>query len=134
MKAQINPKQSQQFILAGNALITVKSLRTNKHFTYRIKKKKNASIWFVSVAYNGGDRQFNYIGCILADNTFKHTKASQVKQSTDSFIAFNWAWNNLSSEQIELWHEGHCGRCGRTLTEPESIKLGYGPVCKSLIN
>ena len=134
MKAQINPKQSQQFILAGNALVTIKSLRTSKHFTFRIRKKKTADIWFVSVAYNGGERLYNYIGCILDNKSFHHTKGSQVNKNTESFIAFNWAWNNLSSEQIELWHEGHCGRCGRTLTEPESIKLGYGPICKSLIN
>lgn len=24
-----------------------------------------------------------------------------------------------------------CGRCGRKLKDPESIKLGYGPVCRA---
>lgn len=129
MKAQIKSQESKQFILAGNALVTFKSLKTSKHFTYKIKKKKDQNIWFVSVAYNGGERQFNYLGCILPNNTFKHTKASQVKQEATSFKAFAWAWNNLLSDQIEIWHEGRCARCGRTLTEPESIKAGYGPHC-----
>jgi hypothetical protein len=30
---------------------------------------------------------------------------------------------------VEVWHEGHCMRCGRALTVPESISTGLGPVC-----
>jgi hypothetical protein len=34
---------------------------------------------------------------------------------------------------IEVWHEGKCGKCGRTLTVPSSIESGIGPECmKSL--
>lgn len=132
MKAQIPASQAKQFILAGNALITIKSLRTSKHFTYKIRKKKDHDIWFVSVAYNGGDRMYHYIGCILPDHTFKHTQASRVSPSTDSFIAFAWTWNNLQSNQIEIYHEGRCARCDRTLTEPESIQSGFGPTCRAI--
>lgn len=134
MKSLLPSNQTKQFILAGNALITIKSLRTSKHFTYRIRKHKTRDVWFVSVAYNGGERKFNYLGCILTNQTFKHTKASQVKPNADSFIAFNWSWNNLSSQQIEVWHEGKCGRCGKVLTDPTSISSGYGPNCIKLIN
>jgi len=28
-----------------------------------------------------------------------------------------------------VFHEGACGRCGRTLTVPESIASGFGPEC-----
>jgi hypothetical protein len=31
--------------------------------------------------------------------------------------------------QAECWHEGRCGRCGRTLTVPASIASGFGPEC-----
>lgn len=31
--------------------------------------------------------------------------------------------------QVELWHEGVCGRCAHRLTVPESIESGLGPVC-----
>lgn len=48
---------------------------------------------------------------------------------------FPWLWQkyvdpvrNLPS-QIEVWHEGRCGACGRRLTVPESIANGLGPVC-----
>jgi hypothetical protein len=32
----------------------------------------------------------------------------------------------------EFRHEGRCGRCGRTLTVPESIDSGFGPECINL--
>jgi hypothetical protein len=30
---------------------------------------------------------------------------------------------------LEVWHEGRCGACGRRLTVPESIERGLGPEC-----
>ncbi len=32
-------------------------------------------------------------------------------------------------EQLEVWHEGCCGKCGRKLTDAESIARGIGPEC-----
>ena len=125
---------SKKFMLAGNAITTLKSTKSGKHFTYRIKKKKTEDIWFVSVMYNYKSKSFNYLGCILPDGTFKYTKASQMKKTSKSFVAFNWAWNHIDNDSLEVWHEGRCGRCGRLLTEPDSIASGFGPVCRSLIN
>ena len=34
-------------------------------------------------------------------------------------------------EQFHVYHSGACGRCGRELTDPESIKLGIGPTCRN---
>lgn len=31
--------------------------------------------------------------------------------------------------RMEYWHMGHCGRCNRALTVPESIINGIGPEC-----
>jgi hypothetical protein len=31
--------------------------------------------------------------------------------------------------QLIVHHENHCGRCGRTLTVPESVERGIGPDC-----
>jgi hypothetical protein len=33
--------------------------------------------------------------------------------------------------ELEVWHQGSCGKCGRPLTVPESIASGIGPVCAS---
>jgi len=122
------------FILAGNAIITLKSKKTGKHFTYRIRKKKNQDVWFVSALYNPSDQMYSYIGCITEFGKFVHTKKSQVNSDSPVFQAFCWSWNNLRSEKLEIWHEGRCGRCGKSLTDPESIQRGFGPYCWGKIN
>ena len=32
-----------------------------------------------------------------------------------------------------IQHIGKCCKCGRPLTDPESIKLGVGPICAKLV-
>lgn len=48
---------------------------------------------------------------------------------------FPWLWSYINAArdlpvQVEVWHEGRCGHCGRRLTVPESIADGLGPRCK----
>ena len=133
MNKPLSAFESKQFILAGKALVTMKSLQTNKHFTYLIVKKKHENIWFVKCMYEYQNQKYNYLGCILPDLTFIHTKASQSRITSPSWQAFNWAWTHLDNKKLEVFHEGKCGRCGRLLTEPESITTGYGPICRKLI-
>ena len=51
----------------------------------------------------------------------------------DSFVALNWLVGKLAAgklpDTVEFYHAGKCGCCGRTLTVPESIVTGLGPVC-----
>jgi hypothetical protein len=34
---------------------------------------------------------------------------------------------------VEVHHNGHCARCGRMLTVPESLYTGFGPDCAQQI-
>ena len=48
--------------------------------------------------------------------------------------AFPWLWMMLTEnhplpKECEIWHEGCCMRCGKRLTVPASIELGFGPDC-----
>lgn len=55
--------------------------------------------------------------------------------SMKAFMWFlNWYMSNDPKhaefpKNIEIWHEGVCGRCGRRLTVPSSIETGFGPEC-----
>jgi hypothetical protein len=122
------------FALAGHALFTVVSKRTNRHFTYRISKKP-LGIWVVRVLAgpdNLGD--FRYLGVIrrksfsMGRTTHTFIAANGVERATAS-IAFSWIWTHSDHTSIEIHHAGKCGACGRTLTVPDSIKSGLGPVC-----
>jgi len=129
------------FILGGNATVTFKSTKTGTHFTYKIRRAKDGNVHFVSVL-SGPDNtsDFRYIGCIFPEGSkggvFRHTKKSTVSPDANSFKAFAWSWHNILHgngsvpDTIEVYHEGRCGKCGRKLTTPESIKCGLGPVCR----
>lgn len=126
----------ETYALAGNATITVKSLKTGQHFTYRIRQPKTADgIWFVSLM-NGPDNESNYayIGQVYADKRYQHGRKSKISADSPAARAFNWLWQvvragKLDAVPVEVWHEGRCGRCNRKLTVPESVERGLGPEC-----
>lgn len=129
------PELAREFMLAGNARLTLKSIMTSKHYTYRIRKK-DEDFWFVSVLTQGdNDTGYTYLGIITKHGYFLGRK-SDFTQSSKCHVAFNWFWQHLARgripEQLEVWHEGRCGRCGRTLTVPESIESGFGPECRAV--
>lgn len=130
-----DPIQAYEFMVAGNSTVTLKSTKTGKHFTYKLKKAKDKAILFVSLLFGDNASDYIYIGCIFDDKGLKTTKASKCTSDAPGFKAFSWAWNNIKRlnipDALEVWHEGRCGRCGRKLTEPESIACGLGPVCRN---
>jgi hypothetical protein len=136
---------AKAFALAGNAIITLQSLRTGQHFTYKIQEADNEpkpdfyvtsrshhrGPWFVKVLSEGCADEGNwvYLG-MIKEGAFRATKASSQFTDAPAFKAFNFFW--LSRElhpELIVRHEGRCGRCGRTLTHPDSIDLGIGPEC-----
>lgn len=137
----MTPKQVREFVLAGNALFTITSLRTGKHFTYKAKRSVrydqklgldvpvSPAAWKISVL-NGRDnsKDYRYIGLIHeSDKRFRH----RFDGVTTAAKGFEWVWNHLErcSERFEFRHAGRCGRCGRRLTVPSSIDSGIGPEC-----
>lgn len=127
----------RRFMLAGNATLTVRSLRTGAHFTYQVRRAEPSQdnpnpAWFVRVLADG-DR-YIYLGMLRdADAAFRLTKASAAHAEAPSVRAFTFTWEHLKTgrlpPQLEVRHDGHCGRCGRTLTHPESLDIGLGPDC-----
>lgn len=133
------------FVLAGNATITIRSQKTDTRFTFRIRQpfeKQGNDIWFVSLL-TGPDNNstYQYLGQIRSDQSYDHGRKSRITIDAESAKAFNWFWHMVAGgncehdratrlfEQLEIWHEGRCGRCGRKLTVPESIESGFGPDC-----
>lgn len=123
------------FIMSGNAVVTLQSLKTGKRYTYRINQpKENAdSRWFVSLLTGPDNTEdYKYLGMIRGQ-VFRLTAKSAVPKEALPIVAFDWVFRRLvagkSLDGVEVWHAGRCGRCGRPLTVPESIASGYGPEC-----
>lgn len=136
--APLHAQDFKSFALAGSARFTLVSRRTGTRFTYWVRAGDDPTrpIWFVRVL-TGSDNEndYTYLGTISAnDLKFWHGRKSPISSGAPSARAFEWSWNNhLRYDHIpdglEVWHEGRCGRCGRTLTTPESVARGIGPEC-----
>jgi hypothetical protein len=133
MSAEIPPLYRKAFILSGKAKVTLVSKETRTRFTYQVIGKElsdGRTLHFVSLLRGPDNQQdYAYIGTVFDGTEFRHTQKSVVTCEAPSFQAFGWTLNHLDSDQIEVWHSGTCGRCGRELTDPESIQRGLGPVC-----
>ncbi len=138
-----DPNAILAFMTAGKATLTFVSLKTDERFTYKVRmapkaKPTDEDCWFVSLL-NGPDNYLNYayIGIIKrgADHRlfFKWTSKSRVGETALSVKGFKWALvyfaDGRMPANLEVWHEGKCGRCGRKLTVPTSIQSGFGPEC-----
>jgi hypothetical protein len=128
-----SPEHRRAFMLGGNAKVTIVSLKSGARFTYQIKRKDledERFLHFVSVL-NGPDNtaDFTFLGTIFGGDQYRHGTRSRIDAGAPSAKAFAWVWNHLDSTNFEVWHSGECSRCGRELTDPESIARGLGPVC-----
>jgi len=131
---KLNNSDALKFIFAGNSTFTFRNSKTENRFTFKVKQKKDSNLFFVSVLT--GPDVYTYIGTVI-NGQFKHGKKSKISKDAQSVRVFDYVFNSLVknslSSLIEIWHEGRCGKCGKTLTVPKNIHLGIGPECiKSL--
>lgn len=124
---------AREYLLAGNAVMTFRNSATDNRFTYRVRQPDKDHPHFVMV--RTGSEEWMFMGTIFDGDQYRHGKRSTISQTSKSAKTFEWLWRNIDAlpEEIEIWHEGNCLRCGRQLTVPESIKSGYGPVCNELL-
>lgn len=130
-----SPFDARNFILAGKTTVTLKSLKTEAHLTYRVTRAKTEghASHFVKVRTGGeGKNAWAYIGFIARDK-FLHGNKSPFEFSSKQSRAFYFATTHLFAGRmppdLEVWHEGKCGRCARKLSDPASIARGLGPEC-----
>lgn len=125
---------NRNFLLAGKATFTIAN-SNGERYTYKVVYSKKIEKYFAYVL-TGPDntRDYTYVG-MLKDDYLIPTKKSKYTNDSKIIKVFRFAVDIMNEikklpEGYFLDHEGHCGRCGRSLTTPESIKLGLGPVCK----
>lgn len=137
---QLENDRIKNFVLGGNALITLESGKTGVYLTYKITQSKNDNNLFFIKSLRGSDntKDYVYIGCYFADT--KNFVVEKSYRNTDvsgwpkSIRAIRYLFNNLDDVPylLHVYHNGKCCRCGRTLTTPESIRKGIGPECEKI--
>jgi hypothetical protein len=133
--------EARRYMTAGKAVVTLVSVRTKARFTYRLTVSDDGQAIFVAVL-NGPDNSssYKYLGRIARDIFWEGRKVPRdgdISRDAPSMRAFSWAWRMMLRGSIpadlEVWHEGACGRCGRRLTVPESVASGFGPECSGRV-
>jgi len=131
------------FVTAGNATFTVVSKATGTRFTFKVTappvekgssiKDYEASVRFVKVLSGpNNDADYLYIGALRPDGFVPKTGLNPEAPSVKGFTWFArqmLTGNAKALAQVDVYHANKCGRCGRTLTTPESVTLGLGPEC-----
>lgn len=132
----------KNFIFAGNATFTVLNETTGNRFTFRIRKAGwNTSeikhdTFFISVL-TGSDNNSSYtfLGTFFNKFGYKHSIKSRIGLESGSNKVIDWFFKSYISNMslyptVKVFHSGKCGKCGKKLTTPESVKSGLGPYCK----
>ncbi len=129
------PADVLAFALAGNARLTLVSKRTGTRFTFKIRQPQPDQPHFISLLTEpDNERGYTFFATLFSNGELRHSPRSRLLHDSPGPAAFRWFWRHLTTQnelhpQLEVWHEGRCGRCGRTLTVPESIENGLGPEC-----
>ena len=131
----------ESFIRSGRAIFTISNGKGD-HFTYRVNRKEDRSkegnyVYFASLLTGPNNlTDYTYMGLLHSHClAFRITQGSKVKEDAQSVKVFRWMLRILDCkttlpEGYKIQHEGRCGRCAKTLTDPLSIEIGIGPHCR----
>lgn len=129
----IDPEFIKLFLFAGKCVFTLVDTRHNIRTTYKIKKKKDLHIAWVSIQVG---KEYEFAGTLFKrfsndEFSYKHSLKSKMADNTPSVKYFKALLLNIDAipEFIEIHHAGTCACCGRQLVVPESLHTGFGPVC-----
>jgi hypothetical protein len=149
---------SHDFFFGGKAIFTVENTQTNEHVTYKIKitkptpKFRFSSILLCQMTGTNNENHYSYVGKVNrslwteratqkvhAAGTVDLTKGSKFADGSQQVIRGRWIVDHIVNNKpipdyLNVRHAGKCGRCGRTLTTPESLDRGIGPECWGIMH
>lgn len=115
--------------LKYNGEISVRSLKTGEHRTFRISNWKKADKRIIS-ALTGPCNETDYLGIGFIEGSEVKTWSRHVNTQHEKNA--KWVMKVLAAgghESAEIFFSCTCRRCGRKLTHPNSIESGIGPEC-----
>lgn len=141
----------RRFLTGGHARFTLVSKKTGQRKTFQVRREpRTTSPWFVDLLVGPENTSdYKYLA-FLWDRDGKGylgVKPAKDRWGEDAYRVFEWLVHRLNvtrnvddpvtaaredelfNAQAEFWHSGSCARCGRELTDPDSIRTGLGPVC-----
>lgn len=147
MRGNVERGRELEYALSGISVFTLQNEGTSNRFTFKaidarmVDSKARKEIYFLKVL-TGPDNSsdYSFVGTIQVSDSgyvYKHSKKSRMTEDAQSVKVAKWflaaAQGKGLPENIKMYHEGRCGRCGRKLTVPESVESGYGPECIQIV-
>lgn len=121
-----------------NGIVTVRSVRTGEHRTFRVRTQPDDSNFApgerVASLLSGPDntRCYTPFGFVQADGSIRLFKS---KEGDGPWAKYADMLSHPEAYQrtAEFMFEGRCRRCDRTLSHPESLISGIGPECAKIV-
>jgi hypothetical protein len=113
---------------------TLKSIKTGKEFTYSISRSEFKGNWYTHVKVENNYLEFKRVGSYFNGRiTNKRMAVNTPSAKAIAFVlkAVEEKRFEFLDKSMETYHLGACVRCGKTLTDSESINRGLGAVCAS---
>ena len=134
---QVKPEVLQEILKSEKnnkgGRFTVKSKATSKDFTYQISRSQFKDKWYTQVYVETQYMAFKHLGVYKNEGVFK----AGIPVTTPSALGIAWLLKNAEkgrsaaiAAQADIYHIGKCLKCGKELTDANSIEIGLGPVCR----
>ena len=124
-------------IATHNGIVTMLSLRTGEHRTFRIRTQKEDAKFMpgkriVSILA-GPDNENDYwaIG-VMGDNGQIHLWKKHQSEKFYQWVALALMHPERFLDRVEFSFDGRCRRCNRLLTTPKSVSNGIGERCAAI--
>jgi hypothetical protein len=146
VRSNVSPKLLPHLFFAGRAVLTFLNRASGTHMTVKVKQLKDREdrtkklpIFYVYVSLLDDGETGKRFAATYFQTTMTYKLGRDIRP-TDTLAKvmvyldrFLKNPNLLTEKGVSLLHEGMCCRCGRPLTHPESIEIGFGPECWSII-
>ena len=114
-------------LFLGNAIFTIKSGKTGAQYTYKIVRSKSGDPGYVVSQLSSGNRWL-FVGTLNGEYWIG------CNQNNPAWKALDWFMARMVARKphplLSIKFSEKCCRCGRRLTDPNSIDALVGPECR----
>lgn len=142
IRSNVSPRLFPTLFFGGRATITLHNQVAETHLTLKVSqvrdrqdRSKRLPIFYLWVSLLDDGKAGKRFAATFFQNTLTYKLGRDV--TPDSQLGRVVAWIHqvlkdpslFNRKRVAVMHEGTCCRCGRKLTHPESIEIGFGPEC-----
>ena len=139
-RSNVALKALPTLFFAGRAVLTFQNLEKGTHMTIKVSqardkqdRKKLLPMFHVRVKLLRDSLGWIYAGTVFTDSG-NWSPSRRENPESQAIRAFRFLQKAVAEPEalrgkVNLFHEGHCCKCGLPLTHPESINTAIGPHC-----